>query len=259
MSTTAKVLQVLQMFREGRRRLRAADVMERLGVSSATAYRYLGDLEQVGLIERSAVNEYVLGPTVIELDRQIRENDPLIAAAREVVDGLCERTGATVLLTRLHGRQVVCVHQARGRHGPKDVSYERGRAMPLFRGATSRVILAHLPRPALQDIVRHHRSELAQAGLPTAAEALHAALAPTRSAPVVATAGEVDPDALGWATPLRQGQTLLGSLSVVLSRHWPAQDPRRLADQLLRAALRIEGRLEAGARPLHKKKGTPPA
>jgi DNA-binding IclR family transcriptional regulator len=244
MTTTGKVLQVLQLFKEGQERLRAADVMRRLDVSSATAYRYLADLEGAGLIERASINEYVLGPTVIELDRLIRENDPLIAAAREIMKTLSERTGGTVLLSRLHGRKVVCVHQVPGRHGPQAVSYERGRAMPLFRGATSKIILAHLPPEVLRDIVAGNAAELRRVGLPARFDLLSETVAAWRAGKVYATAGEVDAEAMGWAAAIHQGRHLLGSLSVVLSRRNAPADPARLADQVLRAALRIEGRLK---------------
>jgi DNA-binding IclR family transcriptional regulator len=236
---------VLQMFRQGHERLRPAEVMDHLHISSATAYRYLADLESAGLLERASTNEYVLGPTVIELDRLIRENDPLIAAAREVMKTLSERTGGTTLLCRLHGRKVVCVHQSPGRAAPQTVSYERGRAMPLFRGATSKVILAHLPPQVLREIAQLEAGELRLAALPTKFDALARAMAQIREAKVYATSDEVDAEAMGWAVALHQGKHLLGSLSLVLARGSASVDiVRRIPDQVLRAGLRVEGRLQ---------------
>jgi len=245
MTTTGKVLQVLRLFNEERKQLRAADVVEILGVSSATAYRYMADLEEAGLIERSSINQYVLGPTIVELDRQIRVNDPLLAAAGDIMKTLSERTGGTALLSRLHGRKVVCVHQVRGRFSPVEVSYERGRAMPLYRGATSKIILAHLDADTLRELTTTDAAHLRKAGLPTSFDALSEALARLRADKVCATAGEVDREAMGWATAIHHGKHLLGSLSVVMSRATPNPNPKAIADQLLRAALRIEGRLEA--------------
>jgi DNA-binding IclR family transcriptional regulator len=245
MTTTAKVLQVLQLFNDGRKQLRAADVVETLGVSSATAYRYMADLEGAGLIERASINQYVLGPTIVQLDRQIRENDPLLAAASDIMKTLSERTGGTALLSRLHGRKVVCVHQVRGRFSPVHVSYERGRAMPLYRGATSKIILAHLDADTLRELTRNDSADLRKAGLPSSFDALCALLAKLRADKVCATVSEVDRGAMGWACALHQGKHLLGSLSVVMSATAPIANPGGIADQLLRAALRIEGRLEA--------------
>lgn len=244
MTTPAKVLQVLGLFTQERKQLRATDVAELLAASPATAYRYLADLEEAGMIERAGAGEYVLGPTIVELDRQIRTNDPLIAAAADIMKNLSDRTGGTALLSRWHGRKVICVHQTLGRFSPQAVSYERGRAMPLYRGATSKIILAHLEPERLRDVVRHDAAALRKAGLPASFEPLITALAAIRAEHVCHTAGEVDPDVMGWAAAIRQGKALLGSLSVVMAKSTPAAERKAVPDQVLRAALRIEGRLE---------------
>lgn len=244
MTTTAKALQVLRLFKQGFKHVRAVDVETELRVSTATAYRYLADLEEAGLIERTSIGQYVLGPEIVELDRLIRINDPLIAAAGEIMKTLSERTGGVVLLSRLHSRKVVCVHQVRGRHGPPHVSYERGRAMPLYRGATSKVILAHMAPEDLRDLVRHDTAALREAGLPGSFDVLSALMAQIRRDKVCVTAAEVDSEACGWAAPIHQGELLLGSLSVVMWSQAPNINPQRVADYVLRAALRIGGRLE---------------
>ncbi|EJM34479.1 transcriptional regulator [Pseudomonas sp. GM33] len=243
MSTTAKALQVLVLFRDGRTHLRAIDVMEALDVSSATAYRYMADLEGIGLIERSSINEYVLGPTIVELDRRIRESDPLIAAAKDVMKSLTERTGGTALLCRLHGRKVVCVHQVRGRSGPV-VSYERGKAMPLFLGATSKIILAHMGVDVLREIATSQAEELRKARLPVVFDELSDAMTLLRAEKVCITHSEIDSGVRGFAAAIHQGRNLLGSLSIVLSDQIVLPNRKQVADQVLRAALRIEGRLK---------------
>lgn len=243
MSTTAKVLQVLQLFSEARTQLRAADAAALLGLSTATIYRYMADLEQAGLIERTSSSHYVLGPAIVELDRQIRIHDPLIAAATDVMEGLSERTGGTALLCRLHGLKVMCVHEVRGPQCPPRLSYERGRAMPLYRGATSKIILAHLSPEALLELMQRDAASLHESDLPTDMPALISHLAELRREKVCITTGEVDRDAKGWGVALHQGRHLLGSLSVVMSRTVP-NDAERISDQLLRAMLRIEGRLQ---------------
>ena len=68
MTTTAKALQVLRLFKQGFKHVRAVDVETELRISTATAYRYLADLEEAGLIERTSIGQYVLGPEIVELD-----------------------------------------------------------------------------------------------------------------------------------------------------------------------------------------------
>ena len=245
MTKTVNVLQVLRLFSEQRHQLRVEEVAAMLAVSGATAYRYVGDLERAGFVECAAPGQYVLGPAIVELDRQIRIHDPLIRSASDILRTLSERTGGTTILARLHGRKVVCVDQVPGRHGPRSVSYERGRAMPLYRGATSTAILAQLDVDTLRDIATKDPAELKRAGLPMAADALLEHLRALRDQDVVHTVGAVDVEAMGWAIAIRHGRQLLGSMSVVLSRDAPNVVPQRVADQLRRAALRVQGRLDA--------------
>ncbi len=154
MTKTGNVLQVLRLFSEQRHQIRVEDIATMLEVSSATAYRYVADLERAGFVEGAAPGQYVLGPNLMSSSwtEQIRMHDPLIGSASDILRTLSERTGGTTILARLHGRKVVCVDQVPGRHGPRSVSYERGRAMPLYRGATSTAILAQLDRDTLRDI-----------------------------------------------------------------------------------------------------------
>lgn len=243
MGTIAKVLQILQFIRNGHTRLTAKEVATLLDVSLATAYRYLAELETIGLIERASLNEYVLGPTVVELDHLIRMNDPLLAAAGEIMEELSARTGATVLLTRLHGLKVVCIREVRGPLAPNAAGYERGRAMPLFRGATSKAIMANLSKELLAKVVQQHARELRAARLPTSCEELVQAMAKLRSAGVCFTKNEVNRDTQAWAVPIHQGKKLLGSMSLVYGGPGGPASPTVAVNALVRAGRRIEGRL----------------
>lgn len=243
MSKTANVLNVLSLFSDTRQHLGATDIAALLGVSNATAYRYINELENSGFIESAGRGAYVLGPAVVRLDRLIRMNDPLIQAARSIMRELVDRTGGTALLARYFGGTVMCVHDIEGRNGPHTVSYERGRAMPLYLGSPSTVILAHLGREALRDIVRRDAGEIRKAGLPAEGDQLHADLASIRQKGIAHTQGAVDRDVMGWSAAITHGSHVLGSLSVLLDRNTPDISPPRIEDQLRRAALRVQGRL----------------
>lgn len=245
MSKTTHVLEVLRLFSQGRHQLRPADIVQTLGISSATAYRYIAELAQTGLIESASPGRYVLGPAIVELDRQIRIHDPLIAAASDVMKSLSERSGGTAILARLHGLKVVCVDQVKGKRGPPSVSYERGRAMPLYRGATSTVILAHLDDATIRGLAVNDSAALRQARLPADGDALLQHLASIRAQGVAVSEGAVDADTRGWAAPVFQGKRLLGSLSVVLDRRVPDVSSQSVIELVRRAALRVQGRLAA--------------
>lgn len=245
MSSTNRMLRILGLFSLERPVIKPEWLMQELGVSRASVYRDLGQLTRVGLLESVAERGYVLGPTVIELDRQIRLSDPLLEAAQELPVKLAEETGGTILLCRLHGSKVLCIHQVNGHNPALSVSYERGRAMPLYRGATSKIILACLPPAELRQLWIAERPTLAAAGLPDDYAQLTQALAQLRQTGHCVTQGEVDPDAVGFAVPLRDGERLLGSLSVVMPAATLTVAQRQSTlSRLQSAASRIEGRLQ---------------
>jgi DNA-binding IclR family transcriptional regulator len=242
---THRMLRIIGLFNLSRPVITPEWLMQELGVSRASIYRDLGQLAAVGLLERVADRGYVLGPMVVELDRQIRLADPLLQAADELPGKLAEQTGGTVLLCRFHGSKVMCIHQVKGKNPALSVSYERGRAMPLYRGATSKIILAHLPQPQLKQLWAAERRTLVAAGLPDDFTQLGKALRTIREVGHCITEGEVDADVVGFAVALRDGEHLLGSLSVVMPADALTAPLRKTTlTRLQSAAGRIEGRLQ---------------
>jgi DNA-binding IclR family transcriptional regulator len=191
MASADRILEILGLFTPARPAWSATDAATALKLSRASGYRYFAQLEDAGFIEPVAGHRYALGPRIVELDRQIRLADPLVQASVDEMQKLARETGGIALLCRLHKDRVLCIHQERGARAPRFVSYERGRAMPLHRGATSKVILAFLPpQPKALEQIRRERLCIAY--------------------------GEVDPDACGIAVPLEERSRVVGSLSVVL-------------------------------------------
>lgn len=191
MASADRILQILGLFTPARPAWTPQEAAHALKLSRASAYRYFAQLEEAGFIEPAPGRRFALGPRIVELDRQIRLADPLVQASVDEMQKLARETGGIALLCRLHKDRVLCIHQERGTRAPRFVSYERGRAMPLHRGATSKVILAFLPP------------------LPKALEQI-------RCDRLCVAYGEVDPGACGIAVPLEERSRVVGSLSVVL-------------------------------------------
>ena len=198
------------------------------GYTRATAYRYVGELCDAGLLTRVAQGAYALGPRIIELDRQIQRSDPLLHVAGSVMQGLLHPDhGQVALLCSLFRDEVLCVHQA-GRDKALAHSYARGRPMPLFRGATSKVILGWLPERRLTRLYLDHQEEIRKAGLGRTHEAFLASLKAIRRQGYAITRGEVDAGVVGVAVPLFGGErAVLGSLSIAFSE---SRFPERRAD-----------------------------
>jgi len=239
MTTSDRVLGVLGLFTLEEPEWTVEDAAARLDLAVSTAYRYFRSLSKAGLIVALATGRYALGPAIIQYDRQIRLQDPLTTAAQPIMKRLTGQLPphTVTLLCRLFRSQVMCVHQEFAARPDFAISYERGRPMPLFRGAASKSILANMPLRAVKAISQEHQAKFAQAGLGRTWDEVKERLRELRSAGVSVTQGELDPGMCGIAVPLFEATgVVIGSLSVVL----PAQhlEARLLSEitQLLRAA-----------------------
>src|SRR4051794_25943336 len=157
MSSLSRMLAVLDLFQEHSPILSAEEMSARLKYTRPTGYRYVRELVNAGLLVR-APNGYALGPRIIELDWLIRTQDPVLTASREAVQELARKLGCDVTQMGLYGERIVTIHHE---HGPQplEIGFDRGRPMPLLRGAPSKAILAFLPRGRLERMyARHHSS-----------------------------------------------------------------------------------------------------
>lgn len=215
------------------------------GYTRATAYRYIGELCDAGLLTRVAHGAYALGPRIIELDRQIQRSDPLLAATEPVWPQLLRPDREQVaLLCGLFRDEVLCIGQA-ARHRRIAVSYTRGRPMPLFRGATAKAILAWLPERRLTRLFAENRREIGKAGLGRSREEFLSSLKAIRAQGHCITFGEVDPGVVGVAVPVfEEDGAVIGSLSLVFpAQRFPRRGQRRLIAGLAQSARRVQTNL----------------
>jgi len=244
-SSGDRMLAVLTLFTIERPEWTVEAAAEQLAVSATTAYRYFKRLTKAGLISPVSGASYALGPAIIQMDRQIQACDPMLTAARGVMADLIQYAaeGSIVLLCRLFHDRVMCVHQIVGRGPQMPVSYERGRLMPLYRGATSKIILAHLPPRTLKSLHAHDAGEIAGAGLGITWDEFRATLAALRREGFAVSRGEIDPGRVGIAAPIfDRDRAVLGSLSFVL--------PAARADETLVG--RLAPLTSAGAREIER-------
>jgi DNA-binding IclR family transcriptional regulator len=240
-----RLLAVLALFSAEQSQWTVDAAAAQLGVSTTTTYRYFKKLTKAGLISPVSGAGYTLGPAIIQMDRQIQSSDPMLRNARSVMIELVRYApeGSTVLLCRLFHDRVMCVHQIMGRGPQEPVSYERGRLMPLYRGATSKIILAHLPPRTLKALWRHDGGEIADADLGGSWDEFRRRLAAIRRIGVSVSRGEIDAGRVGVAAPIfDRDRAVLGSLSLAL--------PATHADEPLIG--RLEPLTAAGAREIER-------
>lgn len=251
MSSLSSMLAVLQLFSPEEPVWSADGLIEKLGFSRPTGYRYVREMITHGLLVRVAPGAYSLGPRIIELDYQMRQSDPLLNAGLPVIHDLVAQTGCEINLIGLYGEHIVTTHQ---QHGPENLplSFGRGRPLPLFRGAGSKVILAHFARAKLRRLFEAHEAEARAAGYTEGFEGFKAAMATIRRQGHALSEGELDAAFFGAATPVFTGDgEILGSVIAALSRQrLNITDLDRLVAFMKAGAQRITASMAGMGRPV---------
>jgi DNA-binding IclR family transcriptional regulator len=244
-----KMMEILDLFDGGGQRWTPEDMMQRLSCPRSTLYRHLRVLLDAGLVSSLPDIGYTLGPRIAELDYEMRTNDPLIANGRPLLQALVRDIHGVGLLCRYYRDRVLCVHQE---HDAAEFhsGYERGRAMPLARGAASRAILAHMKLAHLRRIYERQSKEFRQVGLGKTFAELQEHLRQIRKQGYCITHGEVTPGVVGIAAAVLDGQgEVIGSLNVtVTARSVSERRMQRIADRVAFAARALTQVMRTGAR-----------
>jgi DNA-binding IclR family transcriptional regulator len=241
-----RTINVLKLFTLARPAWTVEEAAAALGVSESSAYRYFAVLTEAGLLTPASHGSYVLGPAMIQYDRQIQLTDPLLRTAKPVMARLLQFAPphTTILLCRLFRQTVLCIHEIVATPGTARVSYERGRPMPLFRGATSKIMLPYLPPRELRRVYEADPAGAAAMGA-TWAE-FRKATAKMRKVGHAVTHAEVDPGNIGIGVAiLDDNRRPIGSLSYVI-RESEEREVVRLLPLVVGGAREIEQELQTG-------------
>lgn len=224
------------------------------GTSRSTCYRYIKALQAAGLLTPVAGGSWMLGPRIIELDRTQRLCDPVAAGGDPPMRRLATETGHSGLLCLLFSGTVMCVGDALVPGAPPGL-FSRGQRRPLFTGAASKIILAHLPPHQLRAIFARHSATIAAAGLGADWESFRQALRVIREAGHCITQSEFIPGVVGIAAPLFNAEGgVLGSLGLAAASSAipPRQRPvlaAKVAEAAREACARIADQEQLAARP----------
>lgn len=244
MSSLTRMLAVFDVFTPTEPSLTADEIMTRLNYSRGTGYRYIRELTYAGFLAKVG-GAYSLGPRIIELDYFIRQNDPNLQIIQPVMRALSDRLECDSLWTSFFGDHVVVTHHERG-EGLQAVSYGRGRRMPLFRGAGSKVILAALPAAQQKRLYQNNERDIVAANLGTSWKEFRRNLVTIERAGFSVSRGELDRGNVGVAAAISlDPPNPPGSLVLVFSeRRYAIIDEAVVARVTMDAALQINGLIE---------------
>lgn len=252
-SSLDRMLGILDLFREDNTAITQEDVIKHIGCSRATAYRYLKSLSSCGLLTPASGGAYVLGSRVIEFDRLLRMRDPLVIAARDVMTRVAARLKTNLMLCSYYGDKVMCVDRV-WEDSSIESSYERGRPMPMFAGATAKSILANLSPYQLRNLMLWHADEIRAAGLGNDWDSFRDTMKRLRKEGVYVSFGEVDKGLIGIGAPIfGHERKVLGSLVFIVSTERTSAKrlellKREVKDAAAEISAKLDGSISVGGR-----------
>lgn len=153
MRSVRNTARLLKEFRTGGRERGVSELGRRLGLGKSTVHRLLGALVEEHLVEHDpAAGTYRLSLTVYELGMAMAAQLHLHEATAPVIEELRNRTGQTVHIGVLDGREVVYVERRESQQALRTFA-EISRRLPAHTTSTGKVLLAYLAPDDLERLL----------------------------------------------------------------------------------------------------------
>ena len=194
-----RIVDVLSALVDADAPLAADELARRTGIPVSSTYRLVRALERHGLVERRPRRGVSLGLRVLELARRTEDRlgPTLLDPARGTMEELAREYGETVLLTAAAGTRSIGLASVESPR-PMRLTYGRWRLAPMHRGASGKVLLAHL------ETEQAERALAAAVALEPERDlsALHRELAEIRRRGYATSHAELDAGVSGVAAPI---------------------------------------------------------
>jgi len=228
--------------------LHAAGTPQGLGAIAATlalpkssAHRLLASLARRGLVEQDEEGRYQPGIALVALGLGALEREPVVRAARPVLEAEARALGHTMFLTALRGGAITVLDKVEGT-GFLRAAPRIGETVPVHATAVGRLHLAFEPE----------RVPLARGALPRFTERTCTDRAALDSEVARVRAQGFAENREGWmrglvviAAPVRAGGRIVASLAVgAPSAALAEEDVPRVGARLVAAAQQVAARLE---------------
>lgn len=148
-----RALDVLLLFTSAKSEMGITDIAQALDLSKSTVHRLLTALQNKGFVRQNPENQrYGLGLALLHLGQLVGDRLDLKQLARPIMNQLQEETEETVNLNIVQDGHRVCVEKVESRH---DVRHfvDIGRSMPLYAGASGKVIMAYMDEHEVENVV----------------------------------------------------------------------------------------------------------
>ena len=155
-----RALSLLECFSHSSRRLTLNDLMEASALPKTTVVRLITSLENKKFLEKDPSGTgYRLGKVLFRLGHVVEADMDLIAVAQPTMRECAQRTLESVEVNVVIDDSRVCITKIDSVRTLRHV-IPVGKRLPLYRGGSGKLLLAHMPREQQERILIEHESEL---------------------------------------------------------------------------------------------------
>jgi IclR family acetate operon transcriptional repressor len=241
-----KALRMLMLFTPEQPEWGVTTVAREVDVPKSTVHRILRVFVRHGFLTQDPeTRRFRLGVAGIELGRRAQAGLELRRVALPIMEQLSALSGETVLLQVItsEGDRVVCIERVQQRRGLRLI-LDVGSTAPLYAGCSSKVLLAYLGDPAIEEVLQRDLRPMTSHTITDPAQ-IRAQLADIRRDGFAVSFEETDEGVAGVSVPVRdaRGRVIAGlSISGPITRvnastmpHYTAialEGARRIAAEL---------------------------
>lgn len=218
-----------------------ADISAGLRIPKSSLFHLLRALSNRGYVEQVAARGgYRLGPTVLELARQVYNPEGVTERVGPLIDELSVALNETSGFYEMHGDHAELTVASSASH-PLRIDMPLGRLMPLYAASNGRVLLAQLTDAEIDAYIGRTTFEAFTPATIGSAEALRAEIGLIRRNGFAESNGEFAVGIMSIAMALREHGRVVGSIGMILpTARYTKAFGRRARRELLAAVSRFE-------------------
>lgn len=220
-SALSRAVHLLEAFDTGTRDLNVTQLAQRAGMPLSTAHRIVGELVELGLLERAGDRRYRVGLRLWEIAVRTPGALGIRETALPHLHAAHARIGQNLQLGVLQGREVLYLERLSTPNAAVNLVVVGGR-IPFHALSSGLVLAAELDADEQEALIAQPLAPYANAPRPSP-DALRAQLAEIRRAGYATTRGYVNAEATAIAVPVHgpHGGTVAAISAIV-----PSEDPR---------------------------------
>jgi DNA-binding IclR family transcriptional regulator len=238
-------LDVIECLNGEAKSYRAADVAQKLGVNRTRVFRILKTLADRGYIDYDLDTQgYHLGIKFLWVGENIRERLDLRREAEPFLVGLARYSGDSAHLLILHGDTAVTIDRRQGEN-QLQVATPIGQSVPLYAGASPKILLAYMPEETRERIIQSLKFKQFTKNTITDSNQLRLCLQDIRRKGYAVDEEDYEIGVYAVGAPVRDnsGQVIAGITITTPATRYTSKHSKELIVQVIEAAQKLSERL----------------